>query len=296
MKRPKKDVYEIITERITDLLEKGTIPWRRPWAGGEMPRNLVSKKPYNGINVLMLACAGFTSPYFLTFNQTRKLGGTVKKGEKGTPVIFWKLLKDKKGAVTKNGKEKTFGFLRYYSVFNAAQCDGIEVPAPVVPAKDFDPIKAAEDIEINYEDCPTITHKGGRACYSPGGDQIMMPSKDSFVGAAEYYSTLFHEMGHSTGHKKRLDREGVTDPIKFGSHKYSKEELVAEFTACFLCAEAGINNTLDNSAAYIQNWLKALKDDPKMIVQASGKATRAAKYITGTLDPVPAPKAVAAAV
>ncbi len=274
------NVYEVITARILESLEKGVVPWRMPWRS-TTPMNMVSKKAYRGVNVFLLSCGGYTSPYWLTFKQAKAKGGSVRKGEKATPCIFYSKIEDKKAAPAANGKSKTFGMLRYYQVFNVAQCDGIEIPVTDV-VKEFNPIAECERIVSGWDKKPMIEHGGNRACYSPSADRISMPPQGAFGTPEEYYSTLFHEMTHSTGHLNRLNRKGITDAILFGSHNYSFEELVAECGAAFLCGNAGIvNATIDNSVAYIANWASKLKSDPKWIVDAAAQASRAAEHIMG---------------
>lgn len=274
------DVYEIVTERICKLLEQGTVPWQQPWsvATGQ-PRNLVSKKPYRGINIFLLAATGYSSPYWLTFNQARQLGGTVKKGEKGSMVVFFKV--DKVQDRNDPEKESTRWILRYYTVFNVSQCEGIDAKVPAIETKDdVDPIEAAEAIIANMPNRPDISYEGSKAFYSPLIDKITLPPKATFNGGPEFYSTAFHEMTHSTGHESRCNRkEGMTN-IKFGSESYSKEELVAEMGSAFLCAEAGIvDRTINNSAAYINSWLKVLKGDKYLVVRAASGAQAASDYI-----------------
>jgi len=270
-------VYEVITDRILGMLKDGVVPWRQPWAAQGAPKNLVSKKEYRGMNVLLLASQTYTSPYWCTFNQAKSKGGMVRKGEKSTPVVFWKITENDKGGK----KEKGF-ILRYYNVFNVGQCDGLTVPAEE-ERKVVEPIQACEDLVKLYKTIPKVEHGGSRAFYHPTFDYIGMPAMASFHGAEEYYSTLFHELVHSTGHKDRLDREGITNPIKFGSHDYSFEELVAECGSAFLCGRAGIDNrVIENQAAYIGSWIKKLKSEPRWLVEAASKATKAVDYITGT--------------
>jgi antirestriction protein ArdC len=281
------DVYQIVTDRIVDLLDRGTVPWHKPWSGADVdgtPRNLRSGKPYRGINVFLLGCARYSSPYFLTFKQVLELGGCVRKGEKGMPVIFWKRLRvdDRENP----GTAKLIPMARYYTVFNVEQCDGLKVPSVAAPARPegFSPIAEAEAVVSGYENPPTIAHAPGGAFYRPSTDTINMPERESFDSPAHYYATLFHELGHSTGHGSRLAREGITRRNGFGSHLYSKEELVAEMTAAMLCGLTGIDGSgvLDNSAAYIANWLGVLKGDRKLVVLAAANAQRAADRILGT--------------
>jgi antirestriction protein ArdC len=284
MKQTRTDVYEIVTDRILNLLSKGMVPWHRPWGSGTQdatPRNLKSGKAYRGVNVFVLNCAGFSSPYWLTFKQAKDMGGMVKKGEKGTPVIFWKrlMVEDKEQA----GEKKVIPLLRYYTVFNVEQCDGIQAPAAAARPTGFSPIAAAEEAVKSYANPPAIGHGGMQAYYSPMRDAVTLPAPASFNTPAHYYATLFHELGHSTGHKSRLARDGIVKSDGFGNHLYSKEELVAEMTAAMLCGVTGIDATglLDNSAAYINSWLRKLQDDRKLVVQAAAQAQKAADMILG---------------
>lgn len=280
-------VEEVITNKIIDLLEKGTVPWRKPWAGGEMPKNLVNKKEYRGINTFILSAMGFRSPYWLSFKQTKVLGGSVKKGEHGTPVIFWKWLtvEDK----DRPGHTKEIPLLRYYTVFNVDQIEDLspaKIPALSNEFNENEKLERCEYLLFNMPNKPEIRHKEQRAYYSPLADFVNMPNIESFVGSAEYYSTLFHELIHSTGHEKRLNRKGVSGSdgewSAFGSTPYAKEELVAEMGAAFLCGYCQIeNNTVDNSAAYIASWLQKLRNDKKMVVYAAASAQKAADYIRG---------------
>ena len=283
-----KNVYEIVTERILEKLEQGTVPWHKPWSGGGCPKNLVSGKEYRGINVLLLGSQDFSSPYWVTFKQAKQLGGTVRKGERSTPCIFWKFLaRDTENPMTGETKTKKIPLVRYYSIFNVDQCDGLshtrleteqDEPAP------FNPIEAAEAIVASYPEPPSIAHDGrGSAYYRPATDSIHMPERETFESEAVYYATLFHEMGHSTGNEKRLARPGVVNPIRHASHDYSREELVAEMTAAFLLAEAKIDSDslTNNSAAYLSGWLTALKNDPKLVVLAGAQAQKAVDHITG---------------
>jgi antirestriction protein ArdC len=279
------DVYSIITARITDQLANGTVPWHRPWKSGGpagAPRNLSSGKPYRGVNVFLLSSLGYTSPYFVTYRQAVERGGHVRKGEHGAPVVFWKWLETTAPEGDGSAADRR-AMLRYYTVFNVSQCDGLDAPAVPTMAADVAPIESAERIVAAMLDAPGIVHGGDRACYSPTFDRVAMPARTTFDGPEAYYSTLFHELTHSTGHASRLNRPTLMDLCPFGSTNYSKEELVAEMGAAYLCAFSGIENrTIDNSAAYIASWLRRLKDDTRLVVHAAAQAQRAVDFIMGT--------------
>lgn len=275
------NVYEQVTTRIMDILEAGTVPWRKPWKSTEGARNLISKKPYRGINQFLLNCSPYSSPYWLTYRQAAEKGGQVRQGEKSTAVVFWKWLNPK--AVPDEDDNLTSGkvpLLRFYNVFNLEQIDGIPAPVEGQPANPFTPIEQAERVIKNMPLRPVIKYGGDRACYSPTLDQIKLPKRNAFKSPEEFYSTAFHELAHATGHSSRLSRKGILEPSYFGSHNYSQEELVAEFGASMLCGHAGIEQqTLENSAAYIQGWLQVLRGDKKLAIIAAGQAQLAADYI-----------------
>ena len=274
-------VYEQITIRIIELLETGTIPWKKPWLSSEGPMNLVSRKPYRGINSFMLNCAPYSSQYWMTYRQAAEKGGQVRRGEKSTSIIFWKWL-DCKADPDGDDSEATgkVPLVRFYNVFNLDQIDGIAAPAEEQPDNHFSPIEQAELVISNMPQRPLIEFGGNRACYSPTLDHIKLPYQKAFNSPEEYYSTAFHELCHSSGHASRLARKGILEPSYFGSHDYSQEELVAEFGASMLCGHAGIEQqTIENSAAYIQGWLKVLKSDKKLAIVAAGQAQHAADFI-----------------
>lgn len=274
------NVYDMINSRIMELLEAGTVPWKKPWQGStSLPKNLVSKRAYRGVNLFMLGCQSYSSPYWLTYKQCVDLGGHVMKGEKSTPVIFWKML-DKDEAACDTATTGKIPILRYYSVFNAEQCEGVNVPPVEVTSNPFTPIESADLIFRGMPMKPEIKYGGNRAYYSPSLDYIQLPNQDTFNSPEEFYNTLFHECCHASGHSKRLARKCILEPSYFGSHEYSKEELVAETGAAFLCGHAGIvNSTIENSAAYIAGWLKALKNDRTLLVHAAAQGHKAADYI-----------------
>ncbi len=270
------EIYQSVTARILECLDKGVVPWRKPWAT-QAPRNLSSGHVYRGINPILLSCNAFSSPYWVTFKQAKALGGTVKRGEHGTPIVFWKVID---GENAKEGEDDRYFILQKFTVFNTEQTEGIYVPK--AEPKSFDPIAECEKVIHAYQDPPSILQMGGQACYMPSLDRIWIPKPEQFSKPEEYYSTLFHELAHSTGHASRLARKGVVDRNSFNSHGYSFEELVAECGSAFLCAQAGIAPaTLNNSAAYIASWAKRLSHEPKWMVNAASQAAKAADLILG---------------
>ena len=277
------NVYDVINSRIMELLENGTIPWKKPWnAQSNYPKNLISGKKYAGLNVFMLGCQQYSSPWWLTFKQVQDKGGNVVKGSKSTPVIFWKWLdrKDVAGDGSEDTRNGKIPLLKYYSVFNSEQCEGLTLPEPEETHNVFDPIDKAEEIIATMPLKPEIKYGGNRAYYSPTLDYVQLPHQHTFDTIESFYDTCFHELSHATGHACRLGRKGVTEPSYFGSHEYSREELCAQMSASFLCAHAGIEaSTLENSAAYIQSWLKALRNDKTLLVHAAAQAQKSSDYI-----------------
>jgi len=288
-------VQEIITNDIIDMLSEGTIPWDKPF-NGVSPRN-IRGTGYRGINLLILGTQGFTSPYWLTFNQCRGLGGKVIKGSKGTKIVFWKWVKqspdfdpDETDPVAQGiGDKAKYPILRYYTVFNLDQTEGIpEEKIPAIPelesrGNDWDPILEAQkfirsipDIDIRYSHIDI-------AFYDSTQDYIQIPEPKYFASPEGYYSTQFHEIGHWTGHKDRLNRD--LKGLRESKHSYSFEELIAELTSAFLCARFGLlKSTVRNHAGYIQSWIQALKNDPAMIIKASSRAQKALDYILEIAD------------
>jgi antirestriction protein ArdC len=278
-------VYEIITDRICSLLEQGEIPWKKPWLGGGWPVNLVSKKHYRGINVALLGCTKFTSRYWVTYQQAQDLGGHVKKGEKATMIVFWKIMKKTDTDDDGNDKPIVLPILRYYNVFNVEQCEGLKIPDNDIKEREFTPIEQAEKVIEGMPNRPEINHGGDKAFYSPLSDYVQMPKKTQFLTDEAYYGTLFHELSHSTGHSSRVNRKLDQKLAAFGSEDYSKEELVAEMSSSFLCGFCGIEQGLiKNSAAYIQSWLRSLRNDKQMIVFAAAQAQKATDWILGNAE------------
>jgi len=265
----KMSVYEVITTKIISLIESGKLDWRKTWSL-KAPVNYVSEKPYTGINFIMLAFSGEKSPYWLTYKQATELGGNVMKGAKGYPVCFYTLKEDETSIPE---KPKKYGVFKYYTVFNADQCEGI--PTKDDPVQD---VKSKDEImEMISQHNPEIIR--GRPAYNPGKDVIKMPNPEEFESSDAYWKTFFHELTHWTGHESRLARDGIMEINEFGSESYSKEELIAELGAAFLSMKFNLSEVGEQEAAYIQSWIKPLKNDPKMIIQAASKAQKAMEYL-----------------
>ena len=285
------DIYEAITNRIIDALEAGTIPWRKPWKGG--CRYAISHstgRPYSLLNQLML---GERPGEYLTWKQIHDEGGRVKKGAESQFVVFWKMIEKQDKDDPEQTKE--IPFLRYFNVFHIDDCEGIEpkFTTSEEPFTHADPIAHAEEVFADYIARSGVTFRSAyqdRAYYRPSDDSINLPLIEQFQDAAEYYSTLFHEATHSTGHPSRLNR--LTKIAGFGSEEYSKEELTAEIGAATILGTLGIEteSSFANSAAYIDGWLHALKNDKKLIVSAAGRAEKAVRLI---LNEQPAEKPAA---
>ena len=273
------NVYEIVTEKIITQLQQGTVPWRKPWQC-EPPVNLVSQKAYRGINPFLLTPQGYGSRYWLTYAQATRLGGHVRKGEKSSIVTFWNIGEERTRRMPDGSDKKQRPILlRFYNVFNLEQTEGIAEKLGVTTSPRVPNIEACEAIVANMPHAPG-REQSHRAWYRPSTDTVGMPGKALFDNPQAYYSTLFHELTHSTGHASRIGRDGIEHLNTFGSESYSKEELVAELGAAMLCGVTGISPaTIDNSASYLQNWINALKGDSKLLISAASQAQKAADYI-----------------
>lgn len=276
------NVYQIVTDKILAQLEKGEIPWKKPWATSlnGLAFNRVTKKPYSLINQLMLLHSG----EYASLKQWSSIGGRVKKGEKSEIVVFWKMNeieeKNSDGTISK----RVIPILRYYNVFHISQIENVD---PLqLPTNEISTIPEAEDVILKYIEAEQeisenfgIEFGGNKACYVPSQDIIRMPVINNFINNEEYYSTLFHEIIHSTGNELRLNRP--LDGYYQNANGYAKEELIAEIGAMMLCETVGINSqsTVDNNIAYIMSWKSRLEEDPKLIVSAAGKAEKALQYI-----------------
>lgn len=270
------DIYEAITNRIIEELEKGQIPWQKPWVSAGSCVSYATGKPYSLLNQILLGRAG----EYATFQQIQKAGGRVRKGEKSRMVVFWKWIEQKD---EETEEVKKIPFLKYFNVFHIDQCDGLEPKWQAKPLEEYASAdEAADAIIADYlsrSGVKLTNEAGDRAYYQPSTDSITLPKREQFAQTAEYYGTAFHELVHSTGHSTRLNR--LEKLAFFGSESYSKEELVAEIGSAALVNHVGLEtaDSFKNSAAYVQNWLTALKNDKRLIVSASGKAEKAVSLI-----------------
>ena len=283
---PTTDVYQIVTDRILEQLEKGVCPWQKPWHGGlEGAVSYVTGRPYSLLNQLLLGKEG----EYLTFKQVKEMKGKIKKDAKSQMVVFFKLIpsKDFKKTKDEDGNEKMeeevkmIPVLRYYNVFHIDDCEGIQSKRATYAPTHLEPVAEAEEIIKNYYDRETvklIIEQSDRACYSLLHDTVTCPKMDQYDDIEEYYSTIFHETGHSTGHPTRLDREMGR---MFGSEVYSKEELVAEMVSAFLCQKCGLDTgkAFKNSVSYLKGWAASIGGDKHLIVSAASKAEKAVRFI-----------------
>jgi len=309
MRKFKRKSTEQIMKEVTGIviegLKKGKIPWRKPWASasiGGAPQNYNHKTAYHGSNTIILTSVmmakDYTTNYWVTYKGAKDLGGNVAKGQGGYPVVYWKFIEKEE---TIDGVVETIKipFLRHFTVFNLDQLEGIEMPKKPKksPAKPLKVIAEAEEVVTNYverEENLTLDIKASnKARFIPSLDKIECPTIRQHVeeakengqsvtdGKQHYYSTMFHEMVHSTGTKERCNREGVTKPIHFGDHEYSKEELVAEIGSAILSAKLGLisDRVIENRQAYLNSWISKLESNPKWIIWAGGRSERAVKYI-----------------
>lgn len=278
----KRTVYESVTLTILNALKQGVVPWRKPWhADAVLPTSLATGKPYRGINSFLLGITPYSDRRWLTFKQVRERGAQIREGEKATMVVFWKHWEPPSEP---EEPKKRIPVLRYFHVFNVEQIEGLDVPElpRSKPLPEKQRIEGAELLLENMPNPPSIAEGGITAWYRPSDDHVQVPLLNSFDSADAFYATLFHELGHATGHQNRLNRKEVCGSIQFGSGDYSKEELVAELTSAFCCATVGLDNSLiENACSYINGWLRVLENDPKAVVIAAAQAQKAADYIRG---------------
>lgn len=292
MSAAKKDIAADVTARIVAQLESGVAPWVKPWkigstggsgipSGLDFPTNALTGKRYRGANILLLWVTtvdrGYSDARWVTFKQAKTLGGCVRKGEKGTAVVFWRFLeREETNPTTGKLETRKVPMLRVYTVFNVQQCDGLSVEAPVVSAPDAGAPSAVDALVERHN--IALRHGGGSACYTPTLDVISMPKPEQFTDRANYDATLLHECVHWTGHASRLDRQLGK---RFGDEAYAVEELVAELGAAFACAQFGIAGQLQH-AEYLGHWIKVLKSDKNAIFTAASQAEKALDFFTAT--------------
>ncbi len=284
----KETISTIMIERVEARRAAGenvVAPWRMTWDPTlGMPRNLQTGHAYRGINVFMTLFQGYSSPFWITRKQVEKVGGSVNRQEDGklvpyTPILFWKF------PTKEEAEDGRRAFCRFYQVWNTEQVTGInetiEKAFSGINTEPKDPIEAAEALVAGFPGAPKIRHGDARAYYTPSDDRVSMPNRDAFESSEAYYRVLFHELTHSTGHRTRLEREGVANHAKFASHAYSEEELIAEMGASMLAGFAGIatEEADENSAAYLDHWLRKLKAEPNLLVSAAGAAQKAIDHI-----------------
>lgn len=287
-----RDTYQEVTDSVIAQLEKGIVPWQKTWKQGSdsgfFPTNYLSKKAYRGFNVFWLNMFtdinGFKTNRYMTFKQALQAGGKIKKGSKGTQITYWAQIERKPGE-DEDGEVipgKKFMVPKIYTVFNVDQTEGIAINE-ITPINRtiVEKLEICEYLVYHMKDRPMIHIRGDEPCYNISKDIIEMPEINIFNGSEYYYQTLFHELAHSTGHEKRLNRKGVASR-DHSVIEYANEELVAELTAAFLSAYANIGDVvIENSAAYIGSWLERLKNDKKLILTAAARAQRATDYILG---------------
>jgi antirestriction protein ArdC len=295
-KTPRGDLYADITGKIVAQIEAGILPWVQPWAGSgggaggaalSIPKNASTARGYSGINILLLWDALFANGYernqWLTFKQALSLGGAVRKGEKGTTAVYADSFVPKadQAAASGNDEPRRVPFLKRFTLFNIAQCDGLpaDLFAPLVPVSAGDPVPVAEALLLASG--AVIQRGGEQAFYNPGGDFIRIPQQSSFFEPINFYRTALHELTHWTGHKARLARDFSG---RFGNEAYAREELVAELGSAFLCASLGIVPTVRH-ADYIGNWLAVLKNDNRAIVSAASHASKASDFLLAFTHP-----------
>ncbi len=295
----RQDVYQMITDIILEKLEQGVIPWKQRWSTQGPAANYLTMKPYQGINALLLNSIDFAYPYFLTFKQTQQLGGKVKKGVKSLPVVYWqwyyyhqetarRLTEEEAKALPDNEVERK-AFLRYYRVFNIQDTEGIKFNLPsqntLILNDEEKLLKGFQPLSTMPKPVATRT-ESSTPFYHPKRDYINMPPMTDFQSTEAYFQVLYHEITHATGHRKRLNRNGITEPQHFGSWNYSQEELVAEMGASFLSNIIGLQTEaeLTDAASYIQGWLRVLRNDKRFVVEAAQHAQKAVDYIMGNLE------------
>lgn len=288
-------VYEIVTQKILEKIQEAAasgkvLPWQKPWTPANTPTNYVSGRPYRGVNLMLLDGGEYLTWSQLCDLQKHDPALRLRKGSKSHMVVYFSFKESTKDVVTASGaieqKEVRIPFLRYYKVFSSADVEGLK-PHPKQAKREHQPIEEAERVMERYitrEGLRVRYLRGDKACYSPVSDEVTLPPREYFEDINEFYSTAFHELGHSTGAASRLGR--LKPFVCWGDENYGKEELVAELTSAMVCGHCGIDasSTIHNSAAYVHNWMDAIRGDVTMVVSASSKAQRAADFILGVSE------------
>lgn len=291
-----QQIFENVTNKIIEGLKQGIVPWHSGLKDSfnAFPMNMATKRSYSGINILLLGLQDeYKYSLWGTFNQIRKLGGKVSKGEKSTEIVFSDFVirnKQSKRKITLEEYKKLskseqenyslFRLLKIHRVFNIDQTVDINLTSFGIDQKINDPISECECLLHNFKNKPSVHYRNSQPCYIPSLDKIQMPDINAYDSNAAFYGTLFHELVHSTGHPKRLNRDGLKGFASFGPKNYSFEELIAEIGSCFLRTKCGIEtNSSDNSVAYIDSWIKVFEHDRTFIFKASSDAQRAFNYI-----------------
>ncbi len=278
-----KKVYEIIVNQIIEKLEQGVIPWRKSWWGW-VPTNYLNNREYKGINRLILSMNDFSTNYYLTYKQIKKLKWSIKPWSKATKIIYWDIIEtetDSELSVCDESETSKKIITKYYNVFNIEQTDIIPKEDLVMQVEKDNDYSLSQSVIKNYIDKPKIV-EWYNPCYKAKSDTIEIPSMWLFSSWDEYYAALFHELVHSTGSEGRLKRESIISENYFWSYTYSREELVAEIWSMFLCNYVWVENiVIDNQVSYIDNWLEFIKWNKLDIIKASNQAEKAVSYIMG---------------
>ena len=276
-KKQPTDVYAVVNSRIIKQLERGVIPWQHPWGDAGMPKNLITGRPYRGINLWLLNPLGYEKNYFLTSKQIKDMGATIKEGQKGNITVFWKWLEVKDDETDQSAN---IPFLRYSYVYNITQCDGIvETQIPMMEEKK-NTLKECEEIVVHMPNLPKIKHKENKTYYNPLLDYVNIPKVETFESRESYFSKFFVELIHSTGHQSRLNRKEVMQQKVFGADPYSTEELTAEIGACYLKSFAGLGKEhFENNPEAIKGWLEKMQNNRRFIVYASTLAQKTTDFI-----------------
>jgi antirestriction protein ArdC len=264
------EIVKKINQQILEAIKEGTIPWRKRWLSLNL-KNGVTDYEYHGINIFILAMQGYSDPRWLTFNQVKKIHGHVLAKAKGTTIIFWKPIE-----IKKDDKKEIIPLLESYTVFNVKQCEVDYQLLKPIEESAIEKNTNAEALISNYKDCPEI-RTANEGYYAPVEDYIGMPPINRFTSQDAYYEALFHELIHSTGNEKRLNR-CISDK-RPSKEEYSREEMIAEMGASYLLELAEIPFPIKMAADYINGWSTAVKEDKYLFIKSASQAERALRYI-----------------